>query len=129
MKDKKEQEVNQETKNTTKKAKKRLKWVVWFSIIIVIELLILVFYLVKIGKHNYQKTVFFEKPKEEWYIEELKKPLMSDEIWISKAEKIDENTIIVTAGVGKRDSIYYRCVFKLKSTMFVYWYWKFDRII
>ena len=76
MKDKKEQEVNQETKNTTKKAKKRLKWVVWISIIIVIELLILVFYLVKIGKHNYQKTVFFEKPKEEWYIAELKKPLM-----------------------------------------------------
>ena len=129
MKDKKEQEVNQETKNTTKKAKKRLKWVVWISIIIVIELLILVFYLVKIGKHNYQKTVFFEKPKEEWYIEELKKPLMSDEIGISKAEKIDENTIIVTAGVGIYNSIYYRCVFKLKSTMFVYWYWKFDRII
>lgn len=129
MKDKKEQEVTQETKNTTKKAKKRLKWVVWISIIIVIELLILVFYLVKIGKHNYEKTVFFEKPKEEWYIEELKKPLMSDEIWISKAEKIDENTIIVTAGVGKRDSIYYRCVFKLKSIMFVSWYWKFDRII
>lgn len=129
MKDKKEQEVNQETKNTTKKAKKRLKWVVWISIIIVIELLILVFYLVKIGKHNYEKTVFFEQPKKEWYIEELKKPLMSDEIWISKAEKIDENTIIVTAGVGVRDSIYYRCVFKLKSTMFVYWYWKFDRII
>lgn len=129
MKDKKEQEVTQETKNTTKKAKKRLKWVVWISIIIVIELLILVFYLVKIGKHNYEKTVFFEQPKKEWYIEELKKPLMSDEIWISKAEKIDENTIIVTAGVGIYNSIYYRCVFKLKSTMFVYWYWKFDRII
>lgn len=129
MKDKKKQEVNQETKNTTKKAKKRLKWVVWISIIIVIELLILVFYLVKIGKHNYQKTAFFEQPKKEWYIEELKKPLMSDEIGISKAEKIDENTIIVTAWVGLYNSIYYRCVFKLKSTMFVYWYWKFDRII
>lgn len=130
MKDKKEQEVTQETKNTTMKAKKKIKWGVWiYSIIITIGLLILVFCLVKIGKYNYQKTIFFEEPKKEWFIEELKKPLMSDEIWISKAEKIDENTIIVTAGVGLYDSIYYRCVFKLKSTMFVSWYWKFDRII
>lgn len=126
----KEQEVTQETKNTTKKPKKRLKWGAWMCIIItVIGLPILGFHLVKIGKYNYQKTIFFEEPKKEWYIEELKKPLMSDDIWISKVKKIDDSTIIVTAGVGHYDTIYYRCVFKLKSIMFVSWYWKFDKII
>lgn len=132
MKDEKEQEVTQETKNTPKKPKKRLKRGAWICIIITaIGLSVLGFYLVKIGKYNYMLATIFEKPKKEWYVEKLTKPLMSDsdEIWISKAEEIDENTIIVTAGVGHYNTIYYRCVFKLKSIMFVSWYWKFDKII